>query len=131
MFHRRLLWQIYPAYLLIIIATLLVIIGYFSHLFRQFYYNQIKIDLQARAYLIEQQIIPMLNQNDFDDISELSNVLGLKSSTRITIIAPDGIVIADSEKDPADMENHNDRPEIIEAIEIIDTTIPCEPPKKF
>ncbi len=39
-----------------------------------------------------------------------------ETDTRITIIAPDGTVLGDSEADPATMENHLDRPEVQEAI---------------
>ena len=36
---------------------------------------------------------------------------------RVTVIAPDGTVLADSERDPAGMENHRYRPEVMEALE--------------
>ena len=36
---------------------------------------------------------------------------------RVTVVAPDGTVLADSERDPAGMENHRYRPEVAEAIE--------------
>ncbi|MCX7597487.1 MAG: ATP-binding protein [Armatimonadetes bacterium] len=34
---------------------------------------------------------------------------------RVTVIAPDGVVLADSEHDPATMENHGLRPEVVAA----------------
>ena len=40
-----------------------------------------------------------------------------KTSTRITVILPDGKVLADSEKEPRDMENHLYRPEIQAALQ--------------
>lgn len=39
------------------------------------------------------------------------------SSTRITVVAPDGIVIYDNQANPATMENHGNRAEIIAALE--------------
>ncbi len=36
---------------------------------------------------------------------------------RVTVVAPDGTVLADSERDPAQMENHRYRPEVMEALE--------------
>ncbi|MBT3234311.1 MAG: PAS domain-containing protein, partial [Calditrichaeota bacterium] len=42
--------------------------------------------------------------------------LSQKSSTRITFINENGLVIGDSERDPATMENHADRPEIRKAL---------------
>jgi two-component system phosphate regulon sensor histidine kinase PhoR len=38
-----------------------------------------------------------------------------RAQARITLIRPDGVVLADSEHDPETMENHRDRPEIRDA----------------
>jgi two-component system phosphate regulon sensor histidine kinase PhoR len=43
------------------------------------------------------------------------NETGESTATRITVIDPEGVVLADSEKEPRDMENHFYRPEIFEA----------------
>jgi two-component system phosphate regulon sensor histidine kinase PhoR len=117
MIRGRLLWQIYPAYLLIIVIALAIITAYMSQLLPEFYYNQIADDLQSRARLVEQQIQPKLKEPDFRSINELSKILGQNSSTRITIIMPDGHVIADSDEDPERMGNHSNRPEVKEAFE--------------
>jgi two-component system phosphate regulon sensor histidine kinase PhoR len=53
-----------------------------------------------------------------DDHSEadwMAKELGRQTSARVTLIALDGTVLGDSEKDPAQMVNHYDRPEIQEA----------------
>jgi len=42
---------------------------------------------------------------------------GRQTQARITIIAPDGKVLADSDRDPATMESHRYRPEVAEALE--------------
>jgi len=41
--------------------------------------------------------------------------LGRQTESRITLIAPDGTVVADSEHDPRTMDNHSERPEVIDA----------------
>jgi two-component system phosphate regulon sensor histidine kinase PhoR len=41
--------------------------------------------------------------------------LGRQTESRITLIAPDGTVVADSEQDPRTMENHSRRPEVVDA----------------
>jgi two-component system, OmpR family, phosphate regulon sensor histidine kinase PhoR len=48
-----------------------------------------------------------------------SNVqsLGRSIGARITVVRADGVVLADSEHDPATMENHRTRPEIEQAIQ--------------
>jgi two-component system phosphate regulon sensor histidine kinase PhoR len=114
MFGKSLLWRLYPAYLLITVAALLTITWYLSQLLPEFYHNQVADDLQARARLIEGQI---LKESDFQAIDGLSKKLGTSSSTRITVILPNGVVVADSDHDPATMENHGNRPEVKEALE--------------
>jgi two-component system phosphate regulon sensor histidine kinase PhoR len=42
--------------------------------------------------------------------------IGRSTGTRITVIRQDGAVVADSERDPATMENHARRPEVIAAL---------------
>lgn len=45
----------------------------------------------------------------------LTNDLAESLEARITVIDVDGSVLSDSEADPTTMENHNDRPEVVEA----------------
>jgi two-component system phosphate regulon sensor histidine kinase PhoR len=117
MSQRRLLWQLFPAYLLVTIIALLIVTAYLSRLLPNFYYNQIEADLQARARLIEKQVLPKIKELDFKGIDELSRMLGQSTETRITVILPDGQVIADSDENPDGMENHGNRPEIKDAFE--------------
>lgn len=116
MLKRRLLWQLYPAYLLTTVIALFVITWYLSQLLPEFYHNQVAGDLLARARLIELQIVPNLKAADFKAVDSLLKKLGANSSTRITVILPHGEVVADSDQDPAKMENHGDRPEFKDAL---------------
>ncbi|HDZ69485.1 MAG TPA: HAMP domain-containing protein [Phycisphaerales bacterium] len=117
MLKKRLLWQLFPSYLLITVAALLAVTWYTSHSLRKFYHNQVANDLQARARLVEQQILPSLKKQSFQEIDSLCKKIGPISSTRITVILPDGEVIADSDKAVSKMENHADRPEFKQAIQ--------------
>ncbi len=117
MFKKSLLWQLYPVYLSITVAALFIITLYLSRLLPDFYYDQVADDLRARARLIEQQILPSLQANDFQELDAAAKKLGVGSFTRITIILLDGQVIADSDENPVIMENHGNRPEFREALE--------------
>jgi two-component system phosphate regulon sensor histidine kinase PhoR len=117
MFKRSLLWQLYPVYLLIIVIALFTITWYLSHLLPDFYHNQVAEDLEARANLIKEQILQKLDAGDFKGMDAVVKELGASSSTRITIILPNGKVVADSEENPASMENHGNRPEFKDAFE--------------
>jgi len=50
-------------------------------------------------------------------VDSICKKYGEKISSRITVILPDGRVIGDTEADPAFMDNHSDRPEILKAMQ--------------
>jgi two-component system phosphate regulon sensor histidine kinase PhoR len=51
-----------------------------------------------------------------DGIDQVVDALAADFGARVTVIGADGLVIADSERDPATMENHATRPEVVEAL---------------
>jgi two-component system phosphate regulon sensor histidine kinase PhoR len=117
MARRHLLWQLYPSYLIITLIALVAAGWYSSRSFREFYLGQIADDLESRAYLARPQVSTALEANDIDKVDRLCKKLGETSSTRITVVLKSGIVLGDSEEEPARMDNHGNRPEIIQALE--------------
>ena len=113
---KRLLWQLYPTYLLIIVISLVAATWFASRTLKQFYLEQNALDLEARAHIFEVQISEYLTPMDEKSVDQLCKKIGQRATTRLTIILPSGKVIGDSTKDPATMDNHVDRPEIIEAL---------------
>jgi two-component system phosphate regulon sensor histidine kinase PhoR len=114
--RKRLLWQLFPSYLLITLISLLAASWYASEAMRQFFMNQIATDLKARAALLERQITGLLSPLRSETIDAICKEAGRLSATRITIILPDGTVIGDSRETPRLMDNHAKRPEIITAL---------------
>ena len=51
-------------------------------------------------------------ESDPEVVDEIAEAAG----ARLTLIRPDGVVVVDSEADPATMENHSTRPEFVEAL---------------
>ena len=113
MAKRRLLWQIFPAYTLIIIIAILVATWYSSTQLRKSYLQQNATDLKARATLFREYYSTEASSEQVDVIC---NRLGKLSDTRFTVIMPDGTVIGDTTKSPDKMDNHGNRPEIISAL---------------
>ncbi len=112
---KRLIWHLYPSYLLIILMSILVVTWYASIEARQFLLKQAETDLKARAELFADQITSFLAPPDRDKIDILCKEAGQKASTRITVILPSGEVAGDTESDPVTMDNHLDRVEFLEA----------------
>ncbi len=114
--RKRLLWQIYPSYLLITAASLVVVSWYAYHSLQQFYQHQIVSDMQSRAALVERNLIPHLAALDYAGVDALCKELAAKSATYLTVVSPDGAVIGDSHDDPADLESQSGRSEIESAL---------------
>jgi two-component system phosphate regulon sensor histidine kinase PhoR len=113
---RRLLWQLFPSYLFITLIAMAAVTWYASGAFRRFFLEQTASDLEARARLVESQILPYLDPMDETHIDLLCKRIGKHKLTRLTIIHPSGAVMGDSEEDPARMDTHVDRPEVIQAL---------------
>lgn len=113
---RRLLWQLYPSYLLITLISLAAIGWYASRSMQQFYYTQVAEDLKASAHVIEEQVLAYYKRGDSNGLNQLCKMLGTAGQNRITVIETSGKVLADSQEEPQQMDDHSDRPEIIKAI---------------
>ena len=114
---RRLLWQLYPSYLLITLISLAAVGWYASSSMQQFYYTQVAEDLKASAHVIEEQVLASYKTGDSTSLDKLCKMLGTAGQRRITVIETSGKVLADSQEDPQQMDDHSDRPEVIEAME--------------
>jgi two-component system phosphate regulon sensor histidine kinase PhoR len=114
--RRRLLWQLYPTYLIITGIALAAVAWYISGALRNFHSQQTSLDLKARGRLIESQVKEHLQPGDAPYLDALVKKLGADSATRITVVRPDGTVLGDALEDPARMDNHADRPEIVAAL---------------
>jgi two-component system phosphate regulon sensor histidine kinase PhoR len=109
---RSLFARFFMSYLWIT-TTLVVLMGlYGCYLMRQFYLDQLAIDLEARARLCAKQIAVPLDAGDSAAVDALCKELGNLMSTRITVILGSGKVVGDTEESPEKMENHSDRPEV-------------------
>ncbi len=116
MHNKRLIWQLYPSQLLITLGALLAFTWYGTSSIRSFQLNETAARLEAQAHLVASTVGVYLGHHDIAGLEAFCREAGKKSTTRLTVIAPDGKVLADSDEDPLRMENHNDRPEIIAAI---------------
>ena len=68
--------------------------------------------LEHMAVLLEPQIVPYLTGSGTGDLGGIVAAFSRQTGTRITVIDLTGRVLADSEKEARDMENHLYRPEI-------------------
>ena len=113
MIKRKLIWQIFPSYIVILVLSLIAVSWYASSSFRSFYLDQTSDDLESRARLIQKQIRSYMTPLQEDKIDALCKTYGKASFTRVTVILPLGRVVGDSDEDPKDMESHSTRQEVL------------------
>jgi len=78
---------------------------------------EIENSLKSQAIIIRQSILPALASDQIDNLQQQIINMTHDIDTRITIIAKDGMVLADSQQDPKTMDNHSQRPELQQAVE--------------
>ena len=114
---RSFIWRYFPLYLVIILASIGAISWYTSATMKEVYLDRIAVGLEARSRLLADRIAPQGRPLKPADIQAACRHLGTAIENRFTVILPSGQVIGDSEEDPAVMENHANRPEIVTALE--------------
>lgn len=115
--RRGLLFQVFVAHALIAVGSLAAVALYARSAIRPFYREQMRDQLEAEARLVADRLEPMLRDGrPAEEIDAVVKHLGRVSGARLTLILPRGKVVADSEEDPARMDDHATRPEIAAAM---------------
>ncbi|HEC69940.1 MAG TPA: HAMP domain-containing histidine kinase [Candidatus Omnitrophica bacterium] len=112
---HSLFFKFFFSFCLIILLLSILIFSFSFRTIRSHYINTLSLGLKNLAYTLKLKVLPLIEEKDFKRLNSLVKEIGKNIKTRITIIAPSGKVLADSEKDPHLMENHNDRPEVKQA----------------
>ncbi len=85
---------------------------------RRFHLDRSEAELRQFAALIADRLGPDADLAPVDANQDLVRRLSETSGLRITLIARDGTVVAESESDPANMDDHSTRPEVASAISV-------------
>lgn len=117
MARKKIFYYILPYYLLIIFLTLCASAWYATALLKDFYFKHVQEEIETRAKIVEQDIITIIGTGKTPQLQKYCEDFSGLSKSRITVIAPDGTVLADSLEEPAKMENHSGRAEIADAME--------------
>jgi len=113
---RTLFFKIFTGYILIILSISSLFLLFSFKSIRENQINLLKDNLENIALSMESRIYQFLKDKNFDGLNSFVKGLGEITGTRITIIDPEGVVLADSEENPELMENHATRPEILNAL---------------
>jgi len=113
--HLRADQKLFLSYLAVIAAVVVALTLGVGSMLRRHLTGMVADDMRRELYLVR----TIDEQNPSIDPDSLANWLGRTVGRRITVIARDGSVLGDSEKDGAAlsaMENHGSRPEVREAL---------------
>ena len=107
--------RIFGGYVLVVLA-----LGFFvlvlSYAFeKDFHIKTLAQGLEDLGATIQPEVIRLYEEDNFSQLDYYVKDLGKKINTRITVIDFKGTVVADSDSNPKEMENHRYRPEIIRA----------------
>ncbi len=114
--RRSLIWKIAPAYLVVIGLSTVGVAWYAGDAARSFYKEHIGDELQAKAQLGATQIGPAVTDRPAAAIDQMADRFSQTSGVRVTVIAPDGVVIGESHHPTQTIERHDSRPEVIAAL---------------
>ena len=115
MFRRGLFWKFFGASVFLILLTSLVAGWVASRQLADGVRAQTEASLRTQVVLLHAQLSEALPPGPDAAFQARVLALGRETGTRITIVRADGLVLADSSKDPAIMDNHADRPEILDS----------------
>ena len=130
---KKLIWQIFPPFLIITVLSLSSITSYSTSYFKKFFLKNSEKELTIRTKLLQinfgdilsDDIIPCDikptnsiegDQDRLHYIDKHCKDIGEKTGTRVTVILPSGVVVGDSFGDIKMMGNHMKRPEIMDAL---------------
>jgi len=117
MWRRHLFWKLTLAYSLVIVVCMTGVGSYLVLSQRRVVRGQLEDQLERLARLVDASAGTVLDFEQREAAARLAQALDARVEARITWIAPDGRVLADSREDAARMENHRFRAEVANALE--------------
>ena len=109
-------WKITLPFILVILLGMAVLGVYTIYSTRSAQLDELRSSLINEARLVSDAAKPYFVVSDSSGLDELAKTTGQQIAARITFIYLDGTVAGDSWEDPATLENHSGRPEVMQAI---------------
>jgi len=117
MVKKTIFFKIFGVYLLLTTTLCGLIVAFSFYIIRSSHIDTTAKDLTNLATALKAEITPFVAGKSAGKLDTFVKELGKQLHTRITVIAPNGTVLSDSEENPLKMENHRTRTEIAQALE--------------
>ncbi|MBN2537143.1 HAMP domain-containing protein [candidate division WOR-3 bacterium] len=112
--RRSVFLQVFGGHLLVVLVLATALLLFLLNTARTQHIRGMTDRLERFGRVVARHVEPVFDSGPAGLNAEVGE-LGRLSGTRITVIALDGRVLADTDEDPALMEDHSARPEIIQA----------------
>lgn len=101
-----------------LVLFVVMALGYsLTQTIRGFYLSWLSTELAEESAVVGGIINGLVSRGaSNDEIDDTLRQLASDLNVRLTLIAPDGVVVADSQHPVQEMDNHKDRPEVREAV---------------
>ena len=114
---RSIQWRITVSFILVVLIIMGILGVYLVNSTRNSQLDSLRSQLENEARITAEASLPsFLSPDELSNLDTLARKLGAEIDARVTIIALNGMVLGDSEEDPSAMENHANRPEIVDAL---------------
>jgi len=100
--------------IIVVISAYLILLSYSST--KNHLIETLKNDLEEFAVLLRVSVNPLIEDGLYGELDNHVKKIGCDTGRRITVIDSDGLVLADSIRIPESMDNHRNRPEVIQAL---------------
>ncbi|ABF41990.1 multi-sensor signal transduction histidine kinase [Candidatus Koribacter versatilis Ellin345] len=108
----RIFLKLFFAYLVVIAACTLTL----DIAIRRAWVNSLQTEIESSLREKVQLFALRVQAERNADLPSIARVVSKAANARATVITSDGLVLADSDANPADMENHATRPEFVAAL---------------
>jgi two-component system phosphate regulon sensor histidine kinase PhoR len=115
MIRSQFFWKLYASYALLVIVGVVAVGTLVSRKIADEVFAETEASLRARVTLLGELAAPVVESGGGPAFQAMIEELGRSTATRYTVMAPDGVVLADSDEDPSSMDNHGSRPEVLVA----------------
>jgi two-component system phosphate regulon sensor histidine kinase PhoR len=114
--NRSLFLRIFIGFFLITFVLAAYILLFSFGTMENYYLGTTRFELENLGHALLPSVDPLFSKGDYSSLDRLVKRVGGETDRRVTVIAADGTVRADSTRDPALMENHGGRQEVRQAL---------------
>ena len=115
MLSSRLFWKLFGVYAALSTITAVCTVSFLTNRQREIVYDHVYHRLRDSAVTLLNRVGDPFSGGLDAELNTAIHAIAKENDTRITLIADDGKVVIDSRRDAETMENHGNRPEILEA----------------